>query len=338
MSEVSWKSPSNIAIVKYWGKKQIQIPCNASISMTLQKAYTETSLKYVPGNGKLSKFFFEGQENPAFASRIEKYLASIQAELPALQQFDLEIHSENSFPHSSGIASSASAFSALALCLCSMQAEADGDSKMDAAFYQKAGRLARLGSGSASRSLLGPWMQWGISDHISGSSDDYAQVIETHEVFKNFCDTILIVDEGQKSVSSSAGHGLMNGNPYSEARYKKANQHVADLDGILKAGRVDEFLELAEVEALELHALMMASTPPFILMKPQTLLIIQHIQKWRKEDEIPVSFTLDAGPNVHILYPAEEREYMEMKIRMELSAYYKKVLWDEAGPGAERIG
>ncbi len=130
--DIHWQSPSNIAIVKYWGKHGQQLPRNPSISFTLQAAYTETELSYVPretaGEEISLDFFFEGQAQPAFAQKIVKFLGALATEeiLPFLTQFHLTIHSANSFPHSAGIASSASSMSALALCLCSMEQELFG--------------------------------------------------------------------------------------------------------------------------------------------------------------------------------------------------------------------
>ena len=117
--EVAWRAPSNIALIKYWGKYGNQLPKNASISFTLNNAFTETSVKYAAkeNNDKNIdlKFYFEGKENPKFAEKIQKFLESIIPHFPFLTYVSLEINSSNSFPHSTGIASSASSMAALAL-------------------------------------------------------------------------------------------------------------------------------------------------------------------------------------------------------------------------------
>ena len=118
--EVAWRSPSNIALVKYWGKYGRQLPSNPSISFTLKNAHTNMRMKYSSGNGAVT-LYFEGERNEQFEQRIKRYIKSINDIYPFLENVDLEIHSENSFPHSAGIASSASAMSALALCLCSIE-------------------------------------------------------------------------------------------------------------------------------------------------------------------------------------------------------------------------
>lgn len=151
----AWKCPSNIAIVKYWGKKPIQIPCNSSLSMTLSKSYTETTLELLEkkSNHEIElDYFFENQKNAQFENRIQKYLSEQQSHFPFLKDFALRIHSKNSFPHSAGIASSASAFGALALTLLDA-AEHFSRKRDHDDFIKTASNLARLGSGSACRSI-----------------------------------------------------------------------------------------------------------------------------------------------------------------------------------------
>ena len=122
-NKVAWRSPSNIALIKYWGKKEGQIPANASLSFTLSKSYTETKIAYSEnenGNNVSIDFLFEGKKNELFEQKIVKFLNSINKYFSFLSKLHLKIESKNSFPHSAGIASSASSMSALALCLCSI--------------------------------------------------------------------------------------------------------------------------------------------------------------------------------------------------------------------------
>jgi diphosphomevalonate decarboxylase len=167
---VRWKSPSNIAIVKYWGKYGQQLPRNPSISFTLQNAFTDTLLQYFPKTGKSEgitlKFNFEGAPKPAFEKKINDLLESLLPIFPFIQQLQLHIHSTNSFPHSAGIASSASSMSALALCLCSLEQTLFGTLSNKDAFLQKASFVARLGSGSACRSVFPLAARWGASRPI----------------------------------------------------------------------------------------------------------------------------------------------------------------------------
>jgi len=302
---VKWQSPSNIALVKYWGKHGRQLPGNPSISLTLDKAHTVTEINYKLHADKGAprvQFEFEGKAAPAFQSRIENFLSGLTGELPFLNQVSLEISSANSFPHSSGIASSASSMSALALCLLQIENQIEQKSHID---YQKASHVARLGSGSASRSVYGPVVVWGQTGSVPNSSDLFAipYVKDIHERFLDMHDDILIISKKKKSVSSSAGHKLMTDNPYKATRYEQAHRHVAEILEAMQKGDMEKFGDLVEKEALTLHALMMASTPPYILMEPGTVEAIKQIQQYRREQHIPVYFTLDAGPNIHLLYP-----------------------------------
>ncbi len=309
--DVHWQSPSNIAIIKYWGKHGIQLPQNPSLSFTLQNALTETKLSYAPkespSKGIELDFWFEEQQNNVFGAKVANFLEQLIPTFPFLEQLSLKIQSVNSFPHSAGIASSASSMSALALCLCSLEDQFFGTLGDDVAFDRKASNIARLGSGSASRSIFAGAAVWGQTNLVAGSSDEFAVSIEErlHPVFKTLHDDILIVSDAEKPVSSRAGHALMNDNPYASTRYAQANQRLDILLQALEAGDLEKFGKITENEALTLHGLMMTSNPSYLLMEPQTISIIQAIRRYRKETQIPVYFTLDAGPNVHMLYPEE---------------------------------
>lgn len=335
---VKWQSPSNIALVKYWGKKGKQIPQNPSISITLSNCRTETSIAFRKAKQFHLDFTFEGKENPAFAAKIEKFLLENQQFFPFLNQLDLQIESRNTFPHSSGIASSASSMSALVMCLLDMERLVKGENEID---LQKASYFSRLASGSAARSVLPKMALWGATDAFLGSSDEYAVSLENeiHPVFKSYHDSILIVSDAQKSVSSRAGHALMEGNPYADARYRQAHENIVNLLTALKSGDLETFITITESEALQLHALMMCSNPSYILMKPNTLNLIQAIRLFRAETNIPVCFTLDAGPNVHLLYPDSESERVEQFIKDKLEVYCVNSQWinDKVGKGSSRV-
>ena len=342
--EVCWRSPSNIALVKYWGKYGNQLPRNASISFTLNNAYSEMSVKYQPkasDNKNIElKFYFEEKENPKFEAKIQSFLESIVAYFPFLQYFSLEIHSHNSFPHSTGIASSASSMSALALCLVDIENALDGGLRPHE-FFEKASKIARLGSGSACRSVFPYLAVWGKHPEIPLSSNEYAVPFHetVHPIFKTYKDAILIVSSDEKSVSSRAGHALMEGNPYAESRYKQAETNLTELISAMKAGNIEKFGEIVENEALTLHALMMCSTPSYMLMLPNTLKIIDLIKTYRAEKGVPLYYTLDAGPNLHLLYPSEKANEVENFIQLELLKYCEKekVIYDEVGKGATKL-
>jgi len=338
--KVGWASPSNIALVKYWGKKGKQIPQNPSISFTLSECRSETFVTFEKADQFGFRFFFEGQENPVFGAKIEKFLLDYQAFFPFINQLNLKVESRNTFPHSSGIASSASSMSAFVMCLMEIERLLVGPST-GLGTLTKASYFSRLASGSAARSVFPKMALWGAADCCKGSSDEFAVSLENdiHPVFKTYRDSILIVSGETKAVSSRAGHALMEGNPYAPARYTQANENINNLLAALKSGDLDTFIGITESEALQLHALMMCSNPSFILMKPNTLRIIEEVRSFRNETQIPLCFTLDAGPNVHLLYPEREAERVDGFIKNELVTYCNQGRWiaDRVGNGPQKL-
>ena len=328
---VSWSAPSNIALVKYWGKRPVQLPSNPSVSFTLTKSLTNfhvSAISKVTTDIEVD-FIFEGTTNQKFQEKIVKFLQTQIGFFPWLVDFKLVIQSSNTFPHSSGIASSASSMAALCLSLCSLHESISGKKLPD--FNMKASELARLASGSAGRSVYPFMASWGIV------SEEYASPVlktDIHPDFHQFCDSILIVDAKEKSVSSRAGHSLMETHPFREARFDLARKNCEMLLIAMKTGDMQTFIEIVEQEALMLHALMMTSTPSYILLKPDSLFLIEKIRAFRTEKNIPVCFTIDAGPNIHLLYPALYKK--EVQTWCETLIPGMKIIHDEAGGFPER--
>ena len=260
--------------------------------------------------------------------------------MPFLKDYHFTIDTQNTFPHSSGIASSASGMAAFAMNFMSLEKVLNPE-MTEEYFYQKASFLARLGSGSACRSIKGKVVAWGNQNNIKGSSDLFGVEFPytIHQNFNNYQDTILLVDKGEKQVSSTVGHDLMHNHPFAERRFAQAHENIDKLITIFEKGNLDEFMKMVESEALTLHAMMMTSMPYFILMKPNTLDIINAIWKFRNETQIPVCFTLDAGANVHVLYPENVKEKVLQFIQDELVGYCQngQYICDEIGEGAMEL-
>lgn len=339
---VCWLSPSNIALVKYWGKYGEQLPMNPSVSFTLSNCHTKTQLSFEEKASADFDFeiFLDGKKEETFKPKIEKFFERVVVYLPFLKDYKFKIETTNSFPHSSGIASSASGMSALALCLMDIERQMQ-PGITDEYFVEKASFLARLGSGSACRSVEGPLIIWGEHSNIDRSSNLFGTKypFEIHKNFENYQDTILLVDKGEKQVSSSLGHNLMLDHPFAEQRFRQAKENLSKLIPIFKNGNLSEFIKIVESEALALHAMMMTSMPYFILMKPNTLEIINKIWQFRKETNSNICFTLDAGANVHVLYPQAEKDSILKFIKNELSQYCKngEFIIDEVGLGAKKL-
>jgi diphosphomevalonate decarboxylase len=338
-----WSAPSNIALVKYWGKQEPQLPANPSISLTLNRCKTITTLGFTAKQANRNFSFdllFEGQPKPDFRPKIQKFFERIAQYCPYLKQYHFTIDTRNTFPHSSGIASSASGMAALAVNIMSLEKALFPEMTEDY-FNRKASFLARLGSGSACRSISGQVVVWGKHTEIADSSDLFGVPFsgKIHDNFKNFQDTILLVDKGEKQVSSTVGHELMNGHAFAQQRFAQAHENLSRVKFILETGDLDAFIQIVESEALTLHAMMMTSLPYFILMKPNTLEIINRIWKFRSQANIPVCFTLDAGANVHILYPENVSVAVLEFIQRELVGYCKngEYICDGIGVGSQKL-
>lgn len=335
--EVSCFAPSNIALIKYWGKHGQQLPKNPSISFTLDKCRTTTRLVFDKKESKGFDFevFLDGGKTDSFKPKIQTFFERALPYLPFLEDYRFEIHTENSFPHGSGIASSASGMAALAMCLIEIEKKLLSENPPK----HKASFLARLGSGSACRSIEGGLVVWGKHPEIETSTDLFgiSYPYEVHQVFKDFQDTVLLVDEGEKSVSSTVGHDLMKQHFFAERRFEQAGENLEKMIPILRQGDLNGFINIVENEALSLHAMMMTGNPGYILMKPNTLKIIEKIREFRKKNSANICFTLDAGANVHVLYPYSEREIIQVFIKEKLAGYCqnRNFIDDSVGTGAE---
>lgn len=341
-------APSNIALVKYWGKKAgTQIPANPSVSITLDKAKTKIKMQAQARKERDQdnwiSLTFEGKPMPAFIPKLTKFFENVEEYLPALRNFHFSLETSNTFPHSAGIASSASSMSALACGLVDFEQWLIGEGYNEDKRMLRSSFFARLGSGSACRSIYAQAASWGASGTEAGEdfggSDLVAHQVEVHPDLVGLHDTILIVDAGEKKVSSRSGHGLMKDHPFAEARFEQARQNWKYTIQWLKEGQWDYLGAVIEEEAMALHAMMMTSRPGYILMAPQTVEAIQKLRAFRYKTGVPLYFTLDAGPNLHLLYPPSAREEAMAFIENELVAQLEdaKILDDCMGKGPQKV-
>ena len=342
---IGWRSPSNIALIKYWGKRGNQLPENGSLSITLEKSTTTTFLSFQKkaskGDSISLKYYFHGNQQLQFEQKTGKLLCSLLTELPFLTDYDLVFRSENNFPHSTGIASSASSMSALALCLVSME-ETINKIKLDKeVFFRRSSVIARLCSGSAARSLYGGLVSWGSIPSIAQSSDEYATpfLIPHGSRLNKVRDIILIISSKEKAISSSKGHALMGEHPYREGRKIQANNNISKISEAIRNNDYLTIAEIAENEALSLHALLMTSGPEGLLLMPGTLHVIEEIKKFRESSGLDLFFTIDAGPNVHLIYYEDQREQVLSFVRKTLSKYCEGGQWidDRMGSGPQQV-
>ncbi len=321
------EAPSNIALIKYWGKKGLQIPMNASLSFTLSRSKTVTQAEAVRSNSgseKITfKFYFEGKRNKQFEKKIQIFFKRIEPYAPYLNHFEWTFRSKNTFPHSSGIASSASGFAALAKIIIQLEQYLFPGINRDFLAY-KTSFLARLGSGSAARSTASGIQIWGKHESIPGSNDLYAIdfPFPLHPDFHQMHDWIFLLDTATKTVSSTRGHALIDNHPFKPGRIQSVKKQLDKLSIALQQGDTETFGQIIEEEALTLHALMMSSHPAYILMKPETLDMILKLWNFRKQTHAKLYFTLDAGANLHLIFPQKDlqnaiafaKQFPEIKI------------------------
>jgi diphosphomevalonate decarboxylase len=337
---VAWQSPSNIAVVKYWGKRDGQFPATPSISMTLAKAVTQTRIQVLAGEKAKGLISVNGDQSHPFLPKMQHLLQCMAIEIPVLSNLAFTVTTKNSFPHSTGIASSASGISAFTLCLidvaCEMlNAGMSWDERLHLASYS-----SRMGSGSACRSVYGGYALWGETDSLPGSSDAFAIPVKeyVHPEMMMLHDAILVISGKPKSLPSTQGHRSMYGHPFFSGRIGQANQNLEDVLQALSSNDFERLSLLAETEALTLHALIMSASPGTMLMKPATVEAIHRVREARAGG-LPVFFTLDAGANVHVMYPGDSAPMVEEFIGNALQPLCEneQIIFDYCGNGPVKL-
>ena len=309
----------NIAFIKYWGNRDdaLRLPVNGSVSMNLAALRTKTSVTFRDDLKDGDVLTVNGQEvTGASLNRAAKFMDEVRR-LSGEERF-AEIVSENNFPMGAGIASSASAFAALALA---GSAAAGLDlSERDCS------RLARMGSGSACRSVPGGFCEWLYG---SGDADSVSVSIAPAEHW-DLTDLIAVISGEHKKVGSSAGHGMAATSPYQSARVADAPARIEKCRAAILNKDFAALAEVSERDCLLMHAVMMTSTPPLLYWEPASIALVKGVKAWREEG-IPCFCTLDAGPNVHILCPSEAAD--EIRSRVERVPGVKDIL--SSGPGGK---
>jgi len=325
-------APSNIALLKYWGKSDParQWPANSSFSMTLDKARTTTRAQLAQDD----EIWFAGKQLPLSdpkASRIVKHLDLLRAHCGSRAK--LSIATENTFPAGCGIASSASGFAALTLaCLSALTGESvisDDPQRPDQ--MSELAQLAHMGSGSAGRSLWGGWVAW--MRGTSPDSQSFVPLAPAHHMLLQ--DLIVIFSSSEKTVSSSEGHKTASTSPLWAPRQAGLENRFSAMLAALKNIDLEKLGDLAEAEALEMHSVMLSSSPPACYLAPSTSDFLAWVRRARARGDLPAWFTLDAGPNVHLLCAPEDRDTVLAHIRREYCGLHGElnILVDQTGLG-----
>ncbi|MDX9863596.1 MAG: diphosphomevalonate decarboxylase [Anaerolineaceae bacterium] len=312
----------NIAFIKYWGNRNqaLRLPANGSISMNLAGLETRTTVT-VDAALPADSLTLNGQalHGPPL-ERVSAFLDVVRG-MAGIDGY-AHVSSENNFPMGAGIASSAAAFAALSLAASA----AYGLSLDEAALS----RLARHGSGSACRSVPGGFVEWLAGD---GDATSYAASIAPADHWL-LADCVAVVAAGHKTVGSTAGHTLAGSSPLQNARLAQAEERLTLCRQAILGRDFDALAEVVELDSNLMHAVMMTSTPPLFYWQPATLGIMQAVEAWRSQG-LPVCYTIDAGPNVHVLCPREKAA--EVQQRLAAMPGVQQVLTAHAGGRAHLL-
>ncbi len=300
MGRATVEAPSNIAFVKYWGAEDlaVAIPLNASISMSLRACVTRTSVETVAAGAADEIWVFSegrwGQAEGAFQQRAAAHLERLRRW--AQVDVGFRVATENSFPAAAGIASSASGFAALTLAVvAALDRQPDGD---------ELSNLARLsGSGSASRSVFGGYVQWPFGT----GEDPWRAAPLAPASHWDLRDVIAIVQTGPKAVSSLEGHARARTSPHYVRRQELIPDRLQRVREAIDARDLDQLGPIIEEDAIELHLVAMSSQPPIFYWQPATLRVLDHVRALRQRGTSAWA-TMDAGANVHILCSADDEE------------------------------
>ena len=316
----------NIAFIKYWGKKKgledLRIPVNSSISMPIKQLTTTTTVEF-SSQFKENTFILDGKVQSGkklqkVTDHVERFKMSSRASAKDLvnkgispasdaaemtaTDYKFKVTSTNNFPTGAGIASSASGFAALTLALNKTFSLQLSEKQLSI--------MARIGSGSACRSIPEGWVEW-----IAGNSNEtsYAKTIFPADWW-DIADIVVTFDKTEKKVSSSEAMKFASTSPFFETRQKKIKDKISKLKTIIKTKNFREFGKLIEQEAIELHTIIMTQNPSIIYWSDKTIQTIHQVGQWR-EQGLPVYFTIDAGSNIHLIVEQKNKKDAQEIIR-----------------------
>ncbi len=312
-------APSNIAFIKYWGKKDhlLNIPVNGSISMNLDNLSTTTTVEF-DGKYNADEVIINGKKREDTAyKRVVRHLDRIRR--IANIQIKAKIISENNFPESTGLSSSASGFAALTLA-GTKAAGLDLSEK-------ELSILARQGSGSACRSIPSGFVEW-----LEGEKNDdsYAASIFPPDYWA-IVNIVAIVSTEKKEVPTSQGHTCAVVSPFFQPRIARMKNKIELCKKLIEKKDFTQFGELIEAEALEMHAVMITSRPSLLYWTPQTLIMMKQIQKWRKEG-LEAYFTINTGQDIHIIVQKKDKNSLVKKLQS--IEVVKQIIENSPSPGA----
>ena len=302
MTTATAQALPNIAFIKYWGNRDntLRLPMNGSISMNLDGLSTRTTVSFQPSL-PFDELIINGHEiSGAGRDRVSYILDIIRAMADITER--AEVITENNFPSGAGIASSASAFAALALA----GSKAAG---LDIS-ERELSRLARRGSGSASRSIPGGFVEW-----QAGTTDEDSFAVSIAPAGHwNLVDLIAVVSASHKKTSSTEGHAIAPTSPLQGARVADAARRLEMCRQAILDKDFKSFASIVELDSDMMHSVMMTSTPALHYWQPASVAVMDSVRAWRT-DGLPVCYTVDAGANVHVITVETDAQAVEKRLR-----------------------
>ncbi|HET9905473.1 MAG TPA: diphosphomevalonate decarboxylase [Anaerolineales bacterium] len=302
MTTATAQAFANIAFIKYWGNRDntLRLPMNGSISMNLDGLYTRTTVSFQPSL-PFDELIINGHEIAGAGRDRVSYILDIIRGMANIHD-RAEVMSENNFPSGAGIASSASAFAALALA----GSTAAGLNLSE----QELSRLARRGSGSASRSIPGGFVEWQAG---TGDEDSFAFSIAEPNHW-NLVDCIAIVSTSHKKTGSTEGHGIAGTSKLQAARVADAQRRLDLCRKAILERDFNAFASIVELDSDMMHSVMMTSTPALHYWKSESLEVMNCVRQWRSEG-MQVCYTVDAGANVHVICHQDQVLSLNKRLR-----------------------
>jgi diphosphomevalonate decarboxylase len=294
-------APSNIAFIKYWGKKDevLRLPDNGSISMNLSGLTTTTTVEFIPTLSQdqvyIDKYTVENE-----IERVSKFLDLVRTVAGISER--AKIVSKNNFPSSTGLSSSASGFAALTLATVTAAGLELTEKELSI--------LARQGSGSACRSIPDGFTEW-----LNGETSETSYAVSLYPVdYWDIADVVAIVSTAKKDVPTSAGQKLIHTSPFYQTRFAGMDEKLKLAKSYLDKRDFTALGELIEAETLNMHAVMMTSYPPLLYLTPASLLLIKEIVSWRKSG-LEAYFTVNTGQDIHIICWQKDTAKVETKLK-----------------------
>ncbi|MDZ4228139.1 MAG: diphosphomevalonate decarboxylase [Candidatus Levybacteria bacterium] len=314
-------APSNIALIKYWGRKDevLRLPENGSISMNLSNLTTTTTVEF-NSDFKEDEIIINNQKEAQGRNRAIKHLDRIRK----LAKINLKakVATNNNFPTGTGLSSSASGFAALTLAGAKVAGLNLPEKELSI--------LARQGSGSACRSIPNGFVEW-----LDGNTSDTSYGVSLYpENYWDIADVVAIVSKDKKEVSTTEGQKLAASSPFFKVRKGKIKDKIKLIKKYMKEKDFVKFGELVEAEALELHAIMLTSTPSLIYLLPGSLRIMHLTKKWRA-DGLQAYFTVNTGQDIHLI--CQKKDADEVSKRALMISEVQKTIINYPSQGAHVI-